>query len=160
MYRNYCVIIPCADAILYIYIHYIYIRYIYIFNIIWICTIYNIYTFICDITKTAAKYFTEEKYFTVYDETNYSSLIYVWCHRIINNLWMWHHQNPCNYSLVDQNFRKMSANRAIWYGYMPKTNPIAGKAYKTSLDKKIEDLKLGSACPAHTRIFFFPKIWP
>ena len=26
-------------------------------------------------------------------ERNNYSLIYVWCHRIIDNLWMWHHQN-------------------------------------------------------------------
>ena len=29
----------------------------------------------CDLTKTAAKYFTEAKYSTVYDETNYYSLM-------------------------------------------------------------------------------------
>ena len=51
----------------------------------------------------------------------------------------------------------MSANWAIWFGYMPKTNPIAGKAYQTSLDRKIEDLKPGSACPAHTRNDFFSQ---
>ena len=53
----------------------------------------------------------------------------------------------------------MSANRAIWFGYMPKTNQITGKAYQTSLEhfRKIEDLKLGSACPAHTRNDFFSQ---
>ena len=34
---------------------------------------------------------------------------------------------------------------------MPKTNQIAAKAYRTSLDSKIEDLKPGSACPAPTK---------
>ena len=45
----------------------------------------------------------------------------------------------------------MPASWPICFGYMPKTNPIAGNAYQTSLDSKIEDLKPGSACPAHTR---------
>ena len=51
----------------------------------------------------------------------------------------------------------MSANRTIWFGYMPKTNRIAGKAYQTSLDRKIEDLMPGSTCPAHTRNDFFSQ---
>ena len=45
-------------------------------------------------------------------------------------------------------FFKMTARRPICFGYMPKTNQIVGKAYQTSLDGKIEDLKPGSACPA------------
>ena len=32
-----------------------------------------------------------------------------------------------------------------------KTNQIVGKAYRTSLDSKIEDLKPGSTCPAPTK---------
>ena len=34
---------------------------------------------------------------------------------------------------------------------MPKTNQIAGTAYRISLYCKIEDLKPGSACPAPTK---------
>ena len=34
---------------------------------------------------------------------------------------------------------------------MPETNQIVGKASWTSLDSKIEDLKPGWDCPAHTR---------
>ena len=45
----------------------------------------------------------------------------------------------------------MPTRRQICFGYMPKTNQIAGKkAYRTSLDSKIEDLKPVSACPKHT----------
>ena len=40
----------------------------------------------------------------------------------------------------------------ICFGYMPKTNQIAGKAYQTSLDSKIEDLKPGSTCPTPTKM--------
>ena len=86
-------------------------------------------------------------------------LLSIVCYRIIiDNLWMWHHQNQCNYSLVDQKFWKVSAKRATWFGYMPKTNQIAAKVYRTSLDRKIEDLKPGSACPADKKLFFSQKI--
>ena len=44
-------------------------------------------------------------------------------------------------------FCKMLAHRPICFGYMTKTNQIAGEAYRTSLDSKIEDMKPGSACP-------------
>ena len=48
-------------------------------------------------------------------------------------------------------FSKMPAHRPICFGYMPKTNHIAGKAYQTSFYRKIEHLKPGSACPAPTK---------
>ena len=41
---------------------------------------------------------------------------------------------------------------------MPKTNQIARKAYRTSLDRKIEDLKPGSTCSAPTKNN--KKSWP
>ena len=56
--------------------------------------------------------------------------------------------------LVDQNFAQILQNarpQPIYFGYMPKTNQIAGKAYQTSLYSKIEHLKPGSACTAHTQ---------
>ena len=40
---------------------------------------------------------------------------------------------------------------------MPKTNQIEGKAYRTSLDSQIDDLKPGSACSAHKNFFFSRK---
>ena len=61
--------------------------------------------------------------------------------------------------LVDQNFAQSLQNgrqSAICFGYIPKANQTARKAYQTSSDSKIEDLKPGSACPAHTRNYFFP----
>ena len=45
----------------------------------------------------------------------------------------------------------MPACQPNCFGYMPKTNQIAGKAYHTSLESKIEDLNPGSACPAPTK---------
>ena len=51
----------------------------------------------------------------------------------------------------------MPACQPICFGYMPKTNQIAGKAYRTSLDSKIEDLKPSLACPEHTRNYFFSR---
>ena len=56
--------------------------------------------------------------------------------------------------LVDQNFAQILQNarpRQICFGYIPKTNQIAGKAYQTTLYSKIEHLKPGSACPAPTK---------
>ena len=37
---------------------------------------------------------------------------------------------------------------------MPKTDQIAVKAYRTSLDRQIEHLKPGSTCPAPTKSEF------
>ena len=51
----------------------------------------------------------------------------------------------------------MPAHQPIYFVYMPKTNQIVEKAYQTSLDSKIEKLKPGSACLAHTRNDFFSK---
>ena len=50
--------------------------------------------------------------------------------------------------LVDQNFAQILQNacpRPICLGYMPKTNQIAGKGYRTNLYSKIEHLNPGSA---------------
>ena len=56
--------------------------------------------------------------------------------------------------LVNKNFAQIlqkPTRRPICFGYMPKTNQIAGTAYRTSLYCKIEDLMPGSACPAPTK---------
>lgn len=47
---------------------------------------------------------------------------------------------------------KIPENWAIWFGCMPKTKQIAAKEYRTDLERKIENLKPGSAFPTPQKI--------
>ena len=71
--------------------------------------------------------------------------------KILNilKLWLFDSSYPCDLALsLTANFAKCPPVGQVSFGYMLKTYQIAGMAYRTSLDRTIEDLKLSIGLPS------------